>query len=133
MARVVPDASALAVALIDDGRAGQQVRDRLRGNYLAAPELVDLEVVAVVRKRVLSAGLHPDRAAQAIEDLASLPLTRVAHRHLLGRVWELHQNVTPYDAAYVAVAKQLDAILVTADQRLSTAPQVRCAIEVLSP
>lgn len=133
MARVVPDASALAVALVDDGRAGQQVRDRLRGNYLAAPELVDLEVVAVVRKRVLSAGLHPDRAVQAIEDLASLPLTRVAHRQLLGRVWELHRNVTPYDASYVAVAEQLDAILVTADQRLGAAPLVRCPVEVLSP
>ncbi len=67
----------------------------------------------------------------ALGDLADLELQRVSHRHLLERIWELHQNVTPYDAAYVALAETIDATLVTADRRLSQAPGSRCKIEYI--
>ncbi len=68
----------------------------------------------------------------ALTDLADLPMARVSHRPLLRRCWELRDNLTVYDAAYVALAESLDATLVTADARLARAPGVRCAVELLS-
>jgi predicted nucleic acid-binding protein len=65
-------------------------------------------------------------------DLAVLQMDRVSHRLLIARCWELRHNVTPYEAAYIAVAEALGATLLTADVRLANAPGSRCAIEVLS-
>jgi predicted nucleic acid-binding protein len=128
---IVVDASVVAPALADDGADGDRARDRLRGERLVAPELFDIEVVAVIRKALLAGRLDERRAAIAIADLAELDLERVRHRPLLGRIWELHRNVTPYDAAYVALAETIEATLVTADRRLSQAPGPRCQIEYL--
>ncbi|MGH3681895.1 MAG: type II toxin-antitoxin system VapC family toxin [Natronosporangium sp.] len=132
MPRLVVDAGVLAVALVDDASVGRRVRDRLLGHSLYAPETIDLEVASVIRKHVLPENLSPDRAAQAIQDLAAVPLVRVSHRPLLDRIWQLHPNVTPYDAAYIAVAELLDAPLITADVRLSRAPGTRCEFDVLA-
>ena len=68
----------------------------------------------------------------AVADLASLPLRRARHVNLLSRCWELRENLTPYDAAYVALAEALDVTLVTADRRMAQAPGPRCTVEVLS-
>ncbi len=62
-----------------------------------------------------------------------MPLQRAAHRPLLVRCWELHDNLTVYDASYVALAEALDVPLLTGDRRLASAPGPRCHIEVLSP
>jgi predicted nucleic acid-binding protein len=97
-----------------------------------APELCDLEVIAVIRKALLAGVIDERRAAMALADLAVLDLERVSHRPLLARIWELHENVTPYDAAYVALAETIEATLLTADRRLSQAPGPRCQIEYLS-
>lgn len=132
MPRIVVDAGVLAVALVDNESEGQQVRRRLLGHALYAPEMIDLEVTNVVRKHVMFAGLSPGRAAQAIDDLSKLPLVRVPHRPLLDRVWQLYRNAAPYDAAYVAVAELVDATLVTADVRLSKVPGTRCRFDVLT-
>jgi len=129
---IVVDASVLAPALADDGPQGDQARARLRGEELAAPELLDLEVVSVVRRAERSGLVDGRRAEQALTDLAALPLARVPHRPLLPRVWTLRANLTPYDAAYVAVAERLGAVLVTADARLSGASGPRCAFDLLS-
>ena len=128
---IVVDASVIAPALADDDEDGDRARERLRGERLVAPELLDLEVVAVVRKALFAGVLDERRAAMALADLANLDLERVSHRPLLGRIWELHPNVTPYDAAYVALAETIEATLVTADHRLSQAPGPRCEIEYL--
>jgi predicted nucleic acid-binding protein len=128
---LVVDASALVVALSDDGPDGDLVRRRLRGESLAAPELVDLEVVSVLRKQLAIGALDGRRAGLALTDLADLPLRRVPHLPLLARCWELRDNLTVYDAAYVALAEVLDAPLVTADSRLGRAPGTTCQIEVL--
>jgi predicted nucleic acid-binding protein len=125
------DASVIAPALADDDEDGDRARERLRGERLVAPELLDLEVVAVVRKALFAGALDERRAAIALGDLANLHLERVSHRPLLLRIWELHPNVTPYDAAYVALAETIEATLVTADHRLSQAPGPRCEIECL--
>ncbi|MEH1125487.1 type II toxin-antitoxin system VapC family toxin [Micromonospora sp. CPCC 206061] len=129
---IVPDASALVVALVDDGPAGDAVRAKLRGNELAAPALIDVEIASVVRKHLLNGGLTEHRAALAIADLIDLPMERIPHAPLLRRVWELIANVTPYDAVYVALAETLSATLLTGDGRLARAPGLRCHVEVMT-
>ena len=128
---IVVDASVLAVALGDDGPDGDSARDRLRGERLAAPELVDLEVISVWRRQLRAGDIEPRRANLALADLAALPLRRAAHRPLLGRCWELRDNLTVYDASYVALAEALDVTLLTGDGWLSRATGPRCHIEVL--
>ncbi len=128
---LVVDASALVVALADDGRDGDLVRARLRGESLAAPELVDLEVVSVLRKQFGVGAVDARRADLALTDLADLPIRRAPHLPLLARCWELRDNLTVYDAAYVALAEALEIPLVTADARLARAPGTTCRIEVL--
>ena len=128
---IVVDASVLAVALGDDGDDGRRARQRLAGCELAAPEVVDLEVASVWRRHVAARLMPAPRAAEALADLADLPLQRASHRPLLARIWQLRNNVTTYDAAYVALAEVLDAVLVTGDGRLAGAPGLRCVIEVL--
>lgn len=127
---IVVDASVLAVALADDGQDGDSARRRLRGERLAAPELVDLEVTSVVRRQLRRGDLDERRAAQALADLVDLPLRRAPHRPLLMRCWELRGNVTVYDAAYVALAEALDATLLTGDGKLPRSSGRRCKIEV---
>ncbi len=130
---IVVDAGALAVALIDDGADGAAARSRLRDEALTAPELIDLEVTSVARRLVGAGVLAEERARQALTDLVDLPLERAPHRPLLARCWELRQNVTPYDAAYVALAEVLGVVLLTTDERLAAAPGPTCPIEVLTP
>lgn len=128
---IVVDASILASALADDNSDGEAARAGLRGQTLAAPELIDLEIASVWRRQVMAGQLEARRADLALADLLALPLQRIAHRQLLTRCWELRRNVTPYDAAYVALAELLDVVLVTGDRRLSRSPNVRCRVQVI--
>lgn len=128
---LVIDASVLAPALADDGADGDRARVRLHGESLAAPELVDLETASVIRRALFAGRLDNRRAELALTDLAALPLSRVPHRPLLVRCWQLRENLTVYDAAYVALAELLDVVLVTADARVAGAPGPRCEFDVL--
>lgn len=128
---IVVDASVLASALGDDGVDGARARGRLAGERLFAPEIVDLEVASVWRRAVGAKRLDPRRALQALADLKALPLARAAHLPLIARIWQLRENLTTYDAAYVALAEAIPAPLVTADQRLARAPGLDCEIAVL--
>jgi predicted nucleic acid-binding protein len=128
---IVVDASVLVAGLGDDGTDGQRARERLLDETLVAPELVDLEVISAWRRLVIAKLMPAGRAASALADLADLPLRRSAHQPFLQRIWELRHVVTPYDAAYVALAEALDVVLVTADARLSRASGIRCAIEAI--
>jgi len=128
---LVVDASVLATALADDGVDGDRARSRLRGEVLTAPDLVDLEVTSVLRGRLAGGYVDTRRAELALGDLLDLPLRRVPARALLPRSWQLRDNLTVYDAAYVALAEAIDAILLTADARLAEAPGPRCPIEVI--
>jgi predicted nucleic acid-binding protein len=130
---VVVDAGVLAVALADDAADGDRARDRLRGEQLAAPELLDLEVASVLRRQVTTGLLDAKRAHLALADLVAIPVHRTSHRPLISRCWELRENLTIYDAAYVALAEALGVTLVTGDTRLSRAPGSRCVIEVIRP
>lgn len=128
---LVVDASALAPALADDGPDGDIARTRLRGQALAAPELIDLETASVIRRALQAGSLDARRAELALTDLIELPLRRAPHRPLLARCWELRENATVYDAAYVALAEMLDAVLLTADARLARMPGIGCELDLL--
>jgi predicted nucleic acid-binding protein len=128
---LVVDASVLVHALADDGAGGAQARASLAGQDMAAPEVVDLEVLAVLRRHVRARLVEPRHGELALAELRALPLQRAAHLPLLPRIWELRDNVSAYDAAYVALAETLDVELLTADARLAAAPGLRCQVTVL--
>jgi predicted nucleic acid-binding protein len=128
---IVVDASVVAPALADDDRDGDRARARLHGEHIVAPEVIDVEVLSVIRKGLSAGVLDERRAAMAIADLGRFPIDRVTHRALLSRAWELRSNVTAYDAMYVALAESLDVTLVTSDEPLSRAPSFRCEVEYL--
>ncbi len=130
---LVVDASVLVVALADDGTDGDSARARLRGERLAIPELADLEVASVLRRQIRAGALDNRRAGLALDDLAALPAQRAPHRPLLARCWELRDNLTIYDAAYVALAEAMHAALLTGDRRLARATGPQCPIEVFRP
>ncbi len=128
---IVVDASVLAPALADDGPDGDLARQRLRGERLTAPEVIDLEVTSVLRRGAAAGRLASRRADLALQDLVDLPLRRAPHRPLLARCWQLRHTVSPYDAAYVALAEALGLVLLTADRRLSQAPGLTCQVDVV--
>jgi predicted nucleic acid-binding protein len=128
----VVDASVLVVALADDGPDGDVVRRRLQGERLFAPEIIDLEVLSVLRRAVARGALNQRRAVLALDDLMDAPIQRAPHRRLLARCWELRENLTPYDASYAALAEALKTVLITADARLSKAPGLTCRVEVIT-
>jgi predicted nucleic acid-binding protein len=126
---VVVDASVLVNALLINGPA----RARLAAANLQAPELIDAELLSVLRRLVLANQLPEQLALQALATAQQLGLRRHASRHLWPRAWELRTNLTAYDALYVALAEQLDAPLLTADSRAARAPGLRCTVELLVP
>ncbi len=128
---IVVDASVLVVALADDGGDGDAARARLRNEQLAAPELIDLEVGSVLRRQLANGSIDDRRARLALGDLVDLPMMRAPHRPLLPRCWELRDNLTMYDAAYVALAEELGSSLLTADAKLTQAAGPRCPVELL--
>jgi len=130
---IVVDASILANALGDDEDDGDAARSELRAaGDLAAPDLVDVETVAVLRKRWLARAISDERFDAAVTDLQRWDFERVPTLRLVRRAYELRANVTAYDAMYVALAEALGCELLTADQRLAGATGPRCSIRVLS-
>lgn len=130
---IVVDASVLANALGDDGEDGRNSRAALRtaGDF-AAPDLVDVETVAVLRKRWLARTMSDERFGVAVDHLQQLDFERVPTLRLMRRAYELRANVTAYDATYVALAESLECELLTGDHRLAGATGPRCAFRVLS-
>jgi predicted nucleic acid-binding protein len=129
---IVIDASVLANVLADDGDDGRRARHEIRNaGDVAAPDLVDVEAVAVLRRRWLASTISEHRFATAIGDLEAIDLDRYPTLPLMRRAYGLRANVTPYDATYVALAEILDCELLTGDQRLANAPGPRCSIRVL--
>lgn len=124
---LVIDASALVEALLVAGPA----RARLASDSLQAPELIDAELLSVLRRLVLAGHLQASHALQALAAANRLGLRRHPSRALWLRAWELRANLSAYDALYVALAEQLDAPLLTADARLARAPGLRCLVQLV--
>jgi predicted nucleic acid-binding protein len=129
---IVVDASALLEALLRTPSA-KVVEDRLfaQGQTLHAPHLLDVEVAQVIRRYALNGEIDGVRGGLALADLSEFPLRRYPHDFLLPRIWALRNNLTAYDAAYVALAEALDAPLLTRDRRLAAAAGHRARIELV--
>jgi predicted nucleic acid-binding protein len=124
---IVMDASAAVLALLNDGPA----RAALAEEAVVCPHLADSEIVHALRSQVRRGALDGSVAERALGVWARLGLERVAVSGLLGRIWELRENLSTYDATYVAVAEAFECQLVTADGRLARAPGPRCTITVV--
>lgn len=129
---IVLDASAVVAVLVGPGSEAEHIRERIEspGQSLHVPHVLDLEVLHALRRHALRGTLPPGRAAEALEDLSNIAFVRYPHATLTERIWELKENLTAYDAAYVALAEALDAPLVTMDERLARAPGIRAAVEL---
>jgi predicted nucleic acid-binding protein len=119
---IVVDASALIEVLLRTP-AATAVENVLfaAGETLHAPHLIDVEVAQVIRRYAAKGDIDGARGRAALVDLSDFPLRRYQHDFLLPRVWDLRNNLTAYDAVYVALAEVLDATLLTRDQRLAAA------------
>lgn len=124
---LVVDASLVVAALVDGGPVGTWAEGLLTAEHLAAPHLLPVEVANILRRSVLGSDLSADTAAMAHADLLALRLELFPYAPFAPRVWELRENVTAYDAWYVALAESLEADLATLDLRLSRAAGPRCA------
>jgi predicted nucleic acid-binding protein len=129
---IVVDASAVLEVLLRTP-AAEAIEKRLfePKETLHAPHLLDIEVAQVLRRFAGSGAISAERGAQAILDLADLPLNRYQHDLLLDRVWALRDNVSAYDAAYVALAEILAAPLLTCDRALARAADRFIEVEVV--
>jgi predicted nucleic acid-binding protein len=127
----VLDASA-AIDWLLQTSAGQRIEQRIfsRNESLHAPHLLDLEVTQVLRRLLRGGTVPEDLADQAIQDLVDLRMTRYPHYVLLPRIWQLRDNFSAYDAAYVALAEKIGARLVTRDGRLASASGHTAAFEL---
>jgi len=96
---------------------------------LIAPELLDAEVLAVLRRTVLARVLSVGRARTAVDDLVDWDLRRVAHRPLLLEAWTFRENVSAYDALYLAAGRLHEAPVLTADGPLARAPRTGVVVE----
>ncbi len=129
---IVLDASILANVIGDDGADGRRARGEVRSaGELAAPDLVDVEVVAVLRKRWMAGTMSEIRFQEAIGDLEAIEMERYPALPLMRRSYDLRANVTPYDATYIALAELLECELLTGDRRLARVPGPRCTIRIL--
>lgn len=133
MSLAVVDASVLAAFYVaDDPRRAAVVARLAAGDSLLAPAIVDAEVVSALRGLARRIARLERAVPAALRHLARFPIRRMPLVPLLDRMWELRANVTPYDAAYVALAEGLGAPLVTCDGKLATASGPRCGFELIS-
>ncbi len=129
---LVVDASCLFEVVADTPRAVAIAARLAQDPDQAAPHVIDVEVMGVIRGLLLRGRLDNTAAGQAVADLRDWPGERVGHRLLLDRAWEFRDSVRGWDAFYVALAEACEATLLTMDARLSRAHGPRCRIEVLA-
>ena len=130
MSDYVLDASVAVAAMTDPG---SQAAELLSGDdaVFHVPTIFDAEVLSALRGLVRRGEFRADAASDLVVDLMVLPVDRWHMSALLSRMWDLRDNVTPYDAAYVALAEITGSVLVTGDERLAGAPRVKCTVEIV--
>jgi predicted nucleic acid-binding protein len=129
---IVVDASAILEVLLRTPSA-RAVEARLFDprETLHAPHLIDVEVAQVLRRFAAGKEIDGKKGGAALDSLSIFPLHRYPHDLLLPRIWELRNNLSPYDAVYVALAEALDAPLLTRDHHLAAAAGHRARIELV--
>jgi predicted nucleic acid-binding protein len=129
---IVLDASTVLAVLVGSGPLTERIRNKVGrpGESLHVPHVMDLEVLHALRRQTLLGTLSRKRGAEALEDLKNIAFVRYPHTPLMERIWELKDDLTAYDAAYVALAEALGAPLITLDARLAQAPGIRASVEV---
>jgi predicted nucleic acid-binding protein len=130
---LVVDASMVVAALVDSGADGTWAEALLVGDALAAPHILTAEAANILRRSAAAGLISAEQASLAHADLLDLRVELFPYAPFASRVWELRQNVTCYDAWYVAVAETLGAPLATLDARLASAPGPRCRFELSEP
>lgn len=130
--RLVCDASAVVTVLLDSGDDGAWFADRFASAELCAPALLPFECANIFRRHEIGGIISADQAALAHADLLDMPIDLVPYDPLAERVWQLRENMTSYDAAYVALAELLELPLITLDRRLMRSPGIRCQVETPS-
>ncbi len=131
---IIIDASALTHALTDDGRAAQRNRAELaRDPHWTAPEHLVVETFSAIRGRHLGGRTSTQRALDALDALTASVIELLMTTPLLPRMWQLRDNVSGYDAAYIAAAETLDCPLVRADSRLARNRGPRCEVRLACP
>lgn len=129
---LIVDAGCLYEIVAGTPRA-ESIRGRLATDEdQAAPHLIDVEVLGIIRREELRGGVDAVAAARAVDELRSWPGERFAHRGFIPRVWELRHNVRGWDAFYVALAEVFDATLLTLDGRLARTTGPRCRMELVA-
>jgi predicted nucleic acid-binding protein len=128
VSRFVIDASAATEYLLRTP-LGLRVATVIEDASLIAPELLDVEVLSVLRRAVLRGEITEQRLVLAIEDLVDWSIDRIPHKPLVWLAWQNRNNVSAYDAFYVAAARIANAPLLTADGPLSRAPKLGISIE----
>lgn len=126
--KFVIDASAAAEYLLHTS-LGLRVAELIEDAEMVAPELLDVEILSVLRRAVLKKRLDEERALLAIEDLAGWDVERISHSILLHEAWQHRHNISAYDAFYVSAARMYDAPLLTADGPLSKAPGLGIVVQ----
>jgi len=101
------------------------------GGQLVAPELLDIEVLHTLRQLETTEAIPASRRVRVLDDFRALPIRRFRHTTLWEDIWKLRRNLTAYDACYVALARQLEATLVTRDERIARAPGLGTNVEVV--
>ena len=129
---IVLDASAAVAVLLNLGVGARHIRERMEreDGGLHVPHLFEIEVINALRHHALRHGISESRRLELLEDLTTMSISRYAHTAMLPRIWELRDNVSAYDAAYIVLAETLEAPLVTRDARLARAPAIRAEVEV---
>ncbi len=128
---IVLDASAGVALLINDVDLATPVARRLESEQVHAPEVFDLEVLQALRGLRRGGKRSLDEMAADITALESLAIDRWPHLPFDSRIWQLRDNLTAYDAAYVALAETLDVPLVTLDAKLASAAPPSARVEVI--
>ena len=118
---VVIDASA-AIEFLLRTPVGLRIEGMITDATLFAPELLDVEVTAVLRRHLLHGILGEERAGQALDDLVAWDVQRISHALLVRHAWDLRHNVSAYDAFYLAAARGQSASLLTSDGPLARLP-----------
>ncbi len=130
MTRYAIDAS-VAVEYLLRTPVGESLGELIESAVLLAPELLDAEVLSVLRRAVLQSRLAETRALQAVDDLVLWPVERISHRLLAPLAWQYRHNLSAYDALYVATACSFNIPLLTADARLARATGLDIAIQFI--